>query len=133
MMPPEAGRATARSSPGDRRVFEFAERVLAAGLGLGQVLLDFGARLDGGGCCGDGRVLQFTERVLAADLGLLQLGLHFLRAQAGALRQGGRVVQFTEGVLAGSLGLLQFGRDLGAGLALFNAGGLGANANQGQG
>lgn len=43
MMPPEAGRATASSSPGDRRVFEFAERVLAAGLGLCQFRLHIGA------------------------------------------------------------------------------------------
>ena len=63
-MPPEAGRATASSSPGDRRVFEFAERVLAAGLGLGEFLLDFGARLGGGRGCLDGRVLQFTEGCL---------------------------------------------------------------------
>ncbi|MNN70868.1 hypothetical protein D3C81_1867550 [compost metagenome] len=106
---------------------------MAAGLGLRQFRLDFGARLGAGRSRRDGRVFQFTKRVLAADLGLLQLGLHFLRAQAGRLGQGGRIVQLAERVLAAGLGLLQLGRDLGAGLALFNAGGLGANANQGQG
>ena len=133
ILPPEAGRATASSSPADRRVFELAERVLTAGLRLRQFLLDIGTRLRGARGGGDRRVLQFAERVLAADLGLLQLGLHFLRAQAGLLGQGGRIVQLAEGVLAAVFRFLQFSRHLGAALRLLDAGGLCADTGQGQG
>ena len=65
-MPPEAGRATASSSPADRRVLELAERVLTAGLRLRQFLLDVGARLRGARGGSDRRVLQFGGRLYTA-------------------------------------------------------------------
>ena len=131
MMPSEAGRATASSSP-DGRFSARSAGIPARRRCTGRWPWPAPVRparrratsrpWSRGG--DDGRVLQFAKGVLAADLGLLQLIAHLLRAQAGCLGQGGRIVQLAEGVLAAGLRLLQFGGDLGAALGLRQIGGL---------
>src|SRR5690606_26355228 len=113
-----------------RRVVQVAERVVARGLGLGQL----GPHLGAGqvaALVGDlGRVLLFTVGDQAGGLGLgrfvLDLGAAQMRGWGSA---GGRVVQIAEAVLAVGLGLGQFGLHLGAGQGLGLVGGLGTGSD----